>query len=66
MSKPKYVIVFNRVVASHLMTIERKYHSLIRNGIEEQLEYEPNVETRNRKPLKIPIKIGATWELGRG
>jgi hypothetical protein len=48
------------------MTIERKYHSLIRNGIEEQLEYEPNVETRNRKPLKIPIKIGATWELGRG
>ncbi len=48
------------------MTIDRKYHTLIRDTIEEQLQYEPNVETRNRKPLKRPIQIGATWELRLG
>lgn len=41
-------------------------NSLIRVTIEEQLRYEPEAETRNRKPLKRPSQIGATWELRFG
>ncbi len=66
MPNQKYDIIFTRVVASHLLTIDRKYHSLIRDSIQEQLQYEPLLESRNRKPLKKPIKIGATWELRLG
>jgi len=38
-------------VKTHLQAIERKYHSFIRRTIETELQFEPNVETRNRKPL---------------
>lgn len=34
--------------------------------IEGQLPFEPDVETRNRKPLKRPISFGAQWELRIG
>ena len=34
--------------------------------IEEQLSYDPEVETRNRKPLLQPSELGATWELRFG
>lgn len=44
------------------MTIERKYHTLIRGTIDEQLIHEPDVVTRNRKPLTRATTIGATWE----
>ena len=43
-----------------------KYQSLIRRTIEEQLSYEPEVETRNRKPLLRPTELGATWEIRFG
>lgn len=32
---------------------------LIREKIKEQLHYEPNVETRNRKPLRQPAPFAA-------
>ena len=53
-------------VKGHLRAIETKYHSLIQSGIEGQLLFEPEVETRNRKPLKRPISFGADWELRLG
>jgi hypothetical protein len=46
--------------------IERKYHSLIRSTIAEQLIFEPLIETDNRKPLKRPVLFGANWELRFG
>jgi hypothetical protein len=46
--------------------IERKYHSLIRTTIENELQFGPDVETRNRKPLKRPITFEAEWELRFG
>jgi hypothetical protein len=49
-----------------LRAIERKYHPLIRSTIEEQLLFEPETETRNRKPLRQPVALGATWELRFG
>ena len=50
----------------HLRAIEPKYHSVIQSEIEAQLLHEPDVETRNRKPLKRPIAFGADWELRLG
>ena len=50
----------------HLQAIEPKYYSLIRTTIEEQLPFEPDVETKNRKPLKRPVDFGAHWELRLG
>jgi hypothetical protein len=53
-------------VKEHLRAIETKYHSLIQADIKGQLLFEPEVETRNRKPLKRPIAFGADWELRPG
>jgi hypothetical protein len=39
---------------------------LIQSEIEAHLLHEPDVETRNRKPLKRPISFGADWELRLG
>jgi len=54
------------VVKGHVKTLGRRYYSLIRRAIEEQLRFEPLRETRNRKPLKRPAWFGATWELRFG
>ncbi|MBC6419596.1 MAG: addiction module toxin RelE [Prochloron sp. SP5CPC1] len=62
----QFEIIYTRVLASHLAAIERKYHSLIRSTIEDQLSYEPEVKTRNRKPLRPYSQLGATWELRLG
>lgn len=61
-----FEIIFTRPVVQHLAAIDRKYHSLVRSTIEEKLSYEPEVETRNRKPLLPPSELGATWELRFG
>ena len=50
----------------HLEAIERKYHSLIRRTVEEQLISEPDTPTRNRKRLLRETEIGATWEVRCG
>ncbi len=51
----------------HLATIDRKYHSLIRQTIGERLRFDPEVETRSRKPVKKkPTAIEADWELRFG
>jgi hypothetical protein len=64
--KPPFILVYADEVKGHLRTIEGKYHSVIESTIEDQLLHEPDVETRNRKPLKRPIAFGADWELRLG
>jgi hypothetical protein len=39
---------------------------LIRTTLEEQLQYEPEVENRNRKRLKKAMAFKAEWELRFG
>jgi len=46
-----YRIVYDVEVRRHLAAIDQKYHSLIRQAIGQQLSHQPDVETRNRKPL---------------
>lgn len=64
--KEPFDLVYDSDVVNHLATIESKHHSLIRRTIEEQLRFEPENETRNRKPLQRPVEFGATWELRLG
>jgi hypothetical protein len=58
--------VYADEVTQQVRAIETKYHSLIQSAIEAQLLHEPDVETRNRKPLKRPVTFGADWELRLG
>ncbi len=60
-----YTLVFAPQVKKHLRAIERKYRSLIRDKINEQLQLEPGVQTTNRKSLRTPV-LGADWELRFG
>ena len=66
MAKHPFRLVYDPEVAQHLRQIERKHHSLIRQTIKEQLSYEPEVETHNRKPLEQPTSLGAIWEIRFG
>ncbi len=61
-----FSLIFDPEVKQHLRAIDGKYHSLIRAGIHEQLVFEPETETRNRKPLRPLAAFGATWELHLG
>ena len=65
-SRQRFLLVYAPVVKSHLKMIERKHHSFIRTRIENELQFEPDVETRNRKPLKRPVTFEAEWELRFG
>lgn len=64
--KSPFTLVYDPEAVTHLDAIELKYHSLIRQTIEEQLQFEPETPTRNRKPLDRPIMLGANWELRLG
>lgn len=61
-----YSLVYAPAVQQHLRAIERRHYSLIRETLEEQLQFEPDVETRNRKPLRHPALFDAQWELRFG
>jgi hypothetical protein len=61
-----YSLVYAPVVRQHLQAIDRGLHSLIRLKIEAQLPFEPDVETRNRRPVAQPTALAAEWELGFG
>jgi mRNA-degrading endonuclease RelE of RelBE toxin-antitoxin system len=65
-SKRAFELVYAPQVREHLKAIERKYYGLIRQEIGAQLRFEPEVETRNRKPLKRVVAFGAEWELRFG
>jgi mRNA-degrading endonuclease RelE of RelBE toxin-antitoxin system len=53
-------------VTKHLASIDAKYDRLIRKKIEEQLRFQPSVETKNRKPLRQPAPFAAQWEIRLG
>jgi len=66
-TKNPFELVYDEEVIHHLVAIERKHHSLIRQTIEQQLRYEPDVKTRNRKPLSDSTEFGEnTWEIRFG
>ena len=62
----RFQIVYAGRVRGDLNAIPSKYLALIQKTIEAQLRFEPDIETRNRKPLGKPPVAGATWELRFG
>jgi mRNA-degrading endonuclease RelE of RelBE toxin-antitoxin system len=64
--KEPFSLSYDPATREQLLAIEPKYHSLIRETIEEQLLFQPETETRNRKPLQQPAPFEATWELRFG
>ena len=64
--KQPFTLSYDQEIKGQLRAIEAKYHALIRKAIEEQLCFEPERETRNRKPLQQPAPFEATWELRFG
>jgi hypothetical protein len=64
--RPPFSVIFDPHTKRHMRAIPAKYHPLIRATIREQLVFEPESETRNRKPLKQLTPLGATWELRFG
>ena|SRR5438132_13495306 len=62
----QFSLIYAPVVHKHLGAIDAKYDSLIREKAEEQLMHEPDVETRNRKPVRAPAAFQAEWELRFG
>ena len=64
--KAKFTLRFAPEVVAHLDTVEKKYDSLIRKTMHEQLTFEPENETHNRKLLEQPAPYDATWELRFG
>jgi hypothetical protein len=65
-NRQPFSLEYDQAVKEHLQAIEAKYHSLIRRTIEDLLRFEPETETRNRKPLEQPAAFSATWELRFG
>ena len=65
-SRRPFALVYDVEVKTHLRAIEPRFRGLMRTTIEEQLRFEPDRETRNRKPLQRPVAFEATWELRFG
>lgn len=63
---PKFTLRVAPEALEHLKAIDPKFRGLIRELAEEQLSYQPDQATRNRKPLRQPAPFGATWELRLG
>jgi mRNA-degrading endonuclease RelE of RelBE toxin-antitoxin system len=61
-----FALIFAPVVRDHLRAIDAKYHSLIRDNVDKQLTHEPQVKTRNRKPVRASAAFHAEWELRFG
>jgi mRNA-degrading endonuclease RelE of RelBE toxin-antitoxin system len=62
----RYQIIYDVEFVDQIKAIDRKFHALIRETIEEQLGSEPDQQTRYRKPLDRPTPFGARWELRFG
>jgi mRNA-degrading endonuclease RelE of RelBE toxin-antitoxin system len=64
--KEPFVLDFAPIVHEHVAAIDAKHYSLIRKEIDEQLTYEPDVPTRNRKPVRSSAVFQAEWEIRFG
>ena len=62
----RFELVYAPETKKHLRVIKRKYYGLIRREIVAQLQFEPSVETRNRKPLKRSVAFESEWEIRFG
>ena len=65
MKKRKYTIIYDPETYSHFKNLDKKYWTVIKDKIEEQLLNNPDTVTTNKKPLSKP-PIDNQWELRFG
>lgn len=65
-NEPPFAFTFAPEERGHMRVIKAKHHSTMRFNIDEQLQFDPENETRNRKPPTRPVSFGATWGLHFG
>jgi mRNA-degrading endonuclease RelE of RelBE toxin-antitoxin system len=56
-----YRIDYSPATEEHLRVLTARQRAMVFDGVDDQLAYEPAVETRNRKPMR-PNPL-APWEL---
>lgn len=56
-----YQIEYSDAAIEHLKVLTARQQRIVLDAVDQQLQYEPLVETRNRKPME-PNSL-ATWEL---
>ncbi len=56
-----YRIDYSPATDKHLRALTARQRAMVFDGVDEQLEHEPGVETRNRKPMRPNPQ--APWEL---
>lgn len=59
-----YRIEYSPLTEEHLRVLTARQRAMVFDAVDEQLEHEPDVETRNRKPMR-PNPL-APWELRIG
>jgi hypothetical protein len=59
---PGFEIIYPPIIRQHLKAIEPKFYMLIKESLEQQLWFQPDVIAKNRKPLKRPLVFGTKWE----
>ncbi|MCK4485636.1 MAG: hypothetical protein KAU38_02620 [Desulfobacterales bacterium] len=59
-----YQIEYSPDAEDHLRRLTARHRSIVLDNVDDQLIYQPDVETRNRKPMR-PNPI-APWELRIG
>ncbi len=59
-----YQIEYTDAAIEHLKVLTTRQQRTVLDTVDEQLQYEPLIETRNRKPME-PNSL-ATWELRLG
>jgi mRNA-degrading endonuclease RelE of RelBE toxin-antitoxin system len=47
-----YRIEYSPDAETHLRALTARQRSIVLDGVDEQLAYEPTVETKNRKPMR--------------
>jgi hypothetical protein len=62
---PRYDLVWDHEATAELGALRPFQRKIVVAAVERHLRYEPDVETRNRKPLREPLPElpDASWEL---
>ncbi len=61
MARASYRLVLAELVFDHVTAIPRKYHGVIKEALQSLIQ-QPATPNRNRKPIRTPNLLNATWE----
>ena len=59
-----YAVIYSPETVEHMEALTARQRTSVLDGVDEQLRYQPTVETQNRKPMRANAL--APWELRIG